>query len=73
MTNEDPANDTIDLETWVVPRQPPWWFEVDGNRFENLIAAEKFSAYTGKTIYCRVRGNPLWQWRKSKKRRVANE
>lgn len=73
MTNQDPANDTINLAEWFVPCQPSWWFEVDGNRFDNLVAAEKFAAHTGKPIYCSVKGNAIWQWRKSKKRRAGNE
>lgn len=71
MTKSDPANDTVDLATWRVPPQPAWVFEVDGNMFENLVAAEKFSGYTGKPIYCHVRGYAKWQWGKA--RRAGNE
>lgn len=49
----EPANDN-NILFCIVPRQPAWVFEVDGEIFFNLTAAETFSKSTGKPIYCRT-------------------
>lgn len=54
LATQDPANDN-GLFLYVVPRQPGWLFEVDGEIFFNLTAAETYSKSVGKTIYCRPR------------------
>lgn len=51
---QDPANDN-GIFLYVVPRQPSWLFEVDGEIFFNLTAAETYSKRMGKTIYCKPR------------------
>lgn len=50
----DPANDN-GIFLYVVPRQPSWLFEVDGEVFLTLSIAEARSKQSGKPIYCRPR------------------
>lgn len=54
MSEQDPANDN-GLFLYVVPRQPSWLFEVDGEVFLSLSIAEARSKQSGQTIYCRPR------------------
>lgn len=54
LTPQDPANDN-GIFLYVVPRQPAWLFEVDGEIFFTLSDAETYSKRLGKNIYCRPR------------------
>lgn len=50
---QNPANDN-GIFLYVVPRQPRWVFEVDGEHFPFLRAAEVRSKEVGKPIYCKL-------------------
>jgi hypothetical protein len=54
LAQQDPANDN-GIFLYVVPRQPGWLFDVDGELFFTLADAETYSKRIGKAIYCKPR------------------
>jgi hypothetical protein len=52
--SSSPANDNA-IVLYVVPRQPGWLLEVDGELFFTLRDAEAYSKRIGKPIYCKPR------------------
>jgi hypothetical protein len=50
-----PANDVFDLRKYIVPRQRPWVFKVDGLVFDHLSDAVAHVPSPGALIYCRPR------------------
>lgn len=52
LSHQDPANDNA-IFLYLIPKQPPWLFECDGDVFLSLSIAEARSKQSGQPIYCR--------------------